>query len=103
MFPIFSFFIGNSSPIGYDLWQKNTNDISHIDSDDTDHTTCNNKSSPEDCYTTSSPSIIPLLTHPSSNYVYKNEPLKVSLWLLKRLKYKFDKQIQVNMILLSML
>jgi len=67
-----------NSPIGYDLWNKQSNGIPHIDSDETENTF--NKSSPEDSGTNvvTKPNIVPRAKHPSSNYVYKNEPLKIS-------------------------
>ena len=73
------------SPVGYDLWQRNSNGISHIDSDSSDKNTVTNKSSPDNgAHAESSNSFLPFLKHPSSNYVYKNEPLKISaIWQFK--------------------
>lgn len=68
-----------NSPIGYDLWNKQSNGIPHIDSDETENNTFN-KSSAEDSGSNAvtQPTIVPRPKHPSSNYVYKNEPLKIS-------------------------
>ena len=68
-----------NSPIGYDLWNKQSNGIPHIDSDGTENNTFN-KSSAEDSGSNAvtQPTIVPRPKHPSSNYVYKNEPLKIS-------------------------
>ena len=73
---------GAASPIGFDLWQRNSNGISHIDSDAGSDT----KSSAEDttttptqrCYNHQEPfkSSVFLFNHPSSNYAYKNNERK---------------------------
>ena len=76
-----------SSPIGFDLWQRHSNGILHIDSDDTIDTFPNQSSSPSDENTFSGsgshagpPVASTQFCHPSSNYAYKKERSRKPVW-----------------------
>ena len=70
----------HATPIGFDLWQRHSNGITHIDSEgDTSDTFNANQSSPasDENYLSISAVAGPTtkqFCHPSSNYAYKKEP-----------------------------
>jgi len=70
-----------TSPIGYDLWQRNSNGISHIDSDETDTKSSAEDTSQHQRYQ-QEPFIssVLLYNHPSSNYAYKNGQERKPVW-----------------------
>ena len=69
----------HSTPIGFDLWQRHSNGIAHIDSEGDTSDTFGNQSSPSDeNYFSASPSA--QYCHPSSNYAYKKERKKQPAW-----------------------
>ena len=62
----------SSTPVGYDLWQRNPNGIAHIDSDDT-----------LDILGKSSPEVVDnkmLFQHPPSNYSHYYEHFRKPVW-----------------------
>ena len=69
--------IVHSTPIGFDLWQRHSNGITHIDSEGDTSDTFNqsNAASDENYLSISASSTSKQFCHPSSNYAYnKKEP-----------------------------
>ena len=75
---------------GFDLWQRHSSGISHMDSDETD-----SKSSPEEIQRCSkgdvNPPVLTNFSHPPSNFAHQTDHIRGPVWQYSALNaYKPD-------------